>query len=150
MWRYRLHLPGREGMTSVQSQLTKYQVWDRTVRIFHWVNMLCILGLIAFGTVILNSKALDVSGDGKVILKTLHVYIGYVFVLNLVWRLIWSFIGNRFARWKTFLPVGVEYNSTVWLLWRVLKTVIPPSSWGIIHWQDGWSLFFLSCYPPWL
>jgi cytochrome b len=97
-------------MTTEQSQLTKYQVWDRTVRIFHWMNLLCILGLIAIGTIILNSKALGIGGDGKVILKTLHVYIGYVFVLNLTWRLIWGFIGNRFARWKSILPLGDQYK----------------------------------------
>jgi cytochrome b len=98
-------------MTNQQEELKKYPVWDRTVRYFHWINVLCILGLIAVGTVILNSKALGVSGDGKVLLKTVHVYIGYVFVVNIAWRLIWGFIGNRFARWKAVLPVGDQYKA---------------------------------------
>jgi cytochrome b len=85
-------------------------VWDRTVRLFHWINVLCVLGLIAIGTVILNSKVLGVSGDGKVLLKTVHVYIGYVFVMNIAWRLIWGFIGNRFSRWKAVLPIGNQYK----------------------------------------
>jgi Ni,Fe-hydrogenase I cytochrome b subunit len=97
-------------MNTQQETLIKYPVWDRTVRIFHWINVLCVLGLIAVGTMILNSKALGVTSDGKILLKSVHVYIGYVFVLNLAWRLIWSFFGNRFARWKAILPIGDQYK----------------------------------------
>lgn len=87
-----------------------YPVWDRTVRIFHWINVICVLGLIAVGVVILNSKILGVSSDGKVLLKTVHAYIGYVFVLNLIWRLIWMFVGNRYARWRAIRPWGRAYR----------------------------------------
>jgi Ni/Fe-hydrogenase 1 B-type cytochrome subunit len=97
-------------MTS-QKQLTVFPVWDKTVRIFHWVNVLCVLGLIAVGTVILNAKALGVTTDGKILLKTMHVYIGYVFAVNLAWRIVWGFIGSRYARWSAILPLGAEYRA---------------------------------------
>ncbi|MDM8557918.1 cytochrome b/b6 domain-containing protein [Candidatus Parabeggiatoa sp. HSG14] len=84
--------------------LTEYSVWDRTTRWFHWINALAIIGLIGVGLVILYAKALGVSTDGKILLKTIHVYIGYVFCLNLAWRIIWGFIGNKYARWKAILP----------------------------------------------
>ena len=71
--------------------------------------MVCIIGLVAVGVVILNNKILGVSGDGKILLKTVHVYIGYVFVLNLTWRIVWGFVGNKFARWKAILPIGKGY-----------------------------------------
>jgi len=90
-------------------QLTAYPVWDRTVRIFHWVNVICILALIVIGVAILNDKALGVTNDGKLLLKTLHVYFGYVFAANLGWRIVWGFIGNRFARWKSILPFNAEH-----------------------------------------
>lgn len=90
-------------------QLKLYTAWDVTTRIFHWINFLCVLALIAIGLVILNSKALEVSGDAKILLKTIHVYIGYIFVLNLVVRIIWGFYGNKFVRWKEVLPYGNEY-----------------------------------------
>ncbi|WP_289302671.1 cytochrome b/b6 domain-containing protein, partial [Methylophaga sp. UBA3996] len=73
--------------------LTEYPVWDRMVRWFHWINVLSVIALIAIGVAILNSKALGVSTDGKILLKTWHVYIGYVFVINLAVRLFWTFIG---------------------------------------------------------
>jgi len=90
-----------------------YSVWDRTTRCFHWVNVICILGLTAIGLVILNNKVLGVSDDGKILLKTIHVYIGYVFAVNLLWRLVWGFIGNKYARWKAILPIGKGYWCSV-------------------------------------
>lgn len=98
-------------MSTTTAKLTTYPVWDRTVRLFHWLNVLCVLTLIAIGTVILNAKGLGVTNDGKIILKTVHVYVGYVFAVNLGWRIIWGFIGGRFARWKMALPFGSEYKA---------------------------------------
>lgn len=98
---------------SLKNELKYYSVWDRTTRLFHWINVVCIVGLIAVGVVILNNKLLGVSGDGKILLKTIHVYIAYVFSLNLIWRLIWGFIGNKFARWKAILPLGKAYWCSV-------------------------------------
>lgn len=91
--------------------LQEYKVWDATTRVFHWLNVLCVLGLIAVGTVILKADALGVPNDGKIILKTTHVWIGYVFVLNLLWRLVWGFIGGPYARWRAVLPFGPGYGT---------------------------------------
>jgi cytochrome b len=68
-----------------------------------------VLGLIGVGTVILYAGDLGVSNDGKIGLKTLHVWIGYVFLINLVWRLVWGFIGGPYARWSAVLPGGKGY-----------------------------------------
>lgn len=89
--------------------LREYAVWDKPVRIFHWLNVLCVLGLIAIGVVILNSKALGIESDGKVLLKTWHVYIGYLFVVNLLFRIIWGFKASKYARWQNILPRGEQY-----------------------------------------
>lgn len=89
--------------------LREYKVWDRTTRWFHWINFVSVLGLVIIGTIILNSKKLGVSTDGKILLKVVHVYIGYIFCINLFWRLVWGFIGNRYARFKAILPGGKGY-----------------------------------------
>ncbi|MDP6351687.1 MAG: cytochrome b/b6 domain-containing protein [Alphaproteobacteria bacterium] len=86
--------------------LRAYTVWDRPTRLFHWINLATVLGLAGVGLVILNNKVLGVSPGGKVLLKTVHVWLGYLFVINLAWRLLWAFLGNRFARWSAILPVG--------------------------------------------
>ena len=91
------------------SELKSYAVWDAPTRWFHWINVLCVIGLAAVGLVILNAGALGASDAGKVALKTLHAWIGYVFALNLLWRIVWAFLGNRFARWREMLPGGRGY-----------------------------------------
>jgi len=111
-------------------ELKYYAVWDRTTRLFHWINVICIIGLISVGVVILNDKTLGVSDDGKYLLKTVHVYIGYIFVLNLLWRIIWGFIGNKYARWKAILPIGKGYWHTVSEYIAGLKSGNPPQYLG--------------------
>lgn len=86
-----------------------HKVWDRATRIFHWMNVICVLLLIAIGVMILNANTLGVSAEGKVTLKILHAYAGYVFALNLSWRLIWGFIGGKYSRWNAILPGGKGY-----------------------------------------
>ncbi|MFK8066821.1 MAG: cytochrome b/b6 domain-containing protein [Gammaproteobacteria bacterium] len=93
------------------SELKRYKVWDRTTRIFHWVNATTVILLMLVGTIILNAKILGITGEAKVLLKTIHAYIGYVFVINLIWRLIWAFFGNHFSRWKQILPFGKNYRA---------------------------------------
>ena len=110
--------------------LKYYPVWDRTTRWFHWINVICIIGLIAIGTAILNNKILGVSADGKTLLKTIHVYIGYVFALNLSWRIIWGFLGNKYARWKSVLPVGKNYWRSVSQCIAGIKAGKPPQYLG--------------------
>jgi len=95
------------------TDLKAYSVWDAGVRWFHWINLLCMLGLIAVGVAILSAKALGVSTDGKILLKTVHVWIGYVFSVNLLWRLVWAFIGGPHARWRAILPGGRGYMTEV-------------------------------------
>lgn len=95
------------------TDLKAYSVWDAGIRWFHWINLMCVLGLIAVGVVILNAKVLGVPSDGKILLKTVHVWIGYVFALNLSWRLVWAFIGGPHARWRAILPGGRGYTKDV-------------------------------------
>jgi len=111
-------------------ELKYYSVWDRTTRLFHWINVICIVGLIAVGVTILNNKALGVSSDGKILLKTIHAYIGYVFVLNLIWRLVWGFIGNKYSRWKATLPIGKGYWRSVSKYVSGAKAGKPPQYLG--------------------
>ena len=43
------------------------------------------------------------------VVNSWHVYIGYVFAINLVWRLVWGFMGNRFSRWRAiFFGSGLK------------------------------------------
>ncbi len=90
-------------MANVQFQ--QYKVWDLPTRVFHWVNFITITSLIFVGLIMLFKKELGITSlEAKVSLKEIHVIIGYLFVLNFTWRIIWGFIGNKYARWKQLIP----------------------------------------------
>jgi Ni,Fe-hydrogenase I cytochrome b subunit len=78
----------------------EYLAWDVPTRWFHWINALAVLGLIATGLVILSGNQLGLSAEGKVALKSVHASFGYVMTVNLLWRFVWAFFGNRYARWR--------------------------------------------------
>lgn len=87
----------------------EYLAWDAPTRWFHWLNALAVLALIATGLVILSGDPLGLSAEGKVALKSVHVSFGYVMTINLLWRFVWAFFGNRYARWRAILPGGAGF-----------------------------------------
>ena len=88
-----------------ESQLKVYKVWDLPTRLFHWINFTAVISLIFFGLIMLYKKELGITSvEAKIGLKEVHVIIGYIFVLNLGFRLLWGFVGNRYARWRAILP----------------------------------------------
>jgi Ni/Fe-hydrogenase 1 B-type cytochrome subunit len=97
-----------------QISVTVHKVWDRPVRIFHWFNLLSVLALVVIGLAILNANSFGISADGKILLKIIHAWIGYAFVINLLLRLGWAFSRSRSGRWSAFLPFGKGY-------WQSLK-----------------------------
>ena len=55
--------------------LQSYPVWDRPTRWFHWINFVCVIALAAIGTAILFDNELGVTDEGKILLKTTHVWL---------------------------------------------------------------------------
>lgn len=102
--------------------LHSYRVWDLGTRCFHWLNFLCVLGLMGVGLVILNADALAIPNPGRASLKTVHTWIGYLFALNLLWRFVWAFIGNRHARFSALLPGGNHYGSELFAYTKALRS----------------------------
>ena len=87
------------------TKLKEYKVWDLPGRIFHWINFLSVISLIFFGMIMLYKKELGITSiDAKIGLKEVHVMIGYVFAVNLLWRIVWGFIGNKYAQWRNIFP----------------------------------------------
>ena len=107
-------------MTNVNFQ--EYKAWDVATKVFHWINFTSIICLIFMGLIMLFKKELGITGiDAKVGLKEVHVIIGYIFVLNFSWRIIWGFIGNKYARWTNILP-GKGFISLVRSYIRSVKS----------------------------
>jgi Ni/Fe-hydrogenase 1 B-type cytochrome subunit len=113
----RVSLRCRGSMAVVDERLVSYRVWDAPTRWFHWINAFSVLGLILVGVLILSAGTLGVSPQGRVAIKTIHVWLGYVMVVNLLWRVVWAFLGNRYARWHAILPGGPGY-------WRAFEAYL--------------------------
>jgi Ni/Fe-hydrogenase 1 B-type cytochrome subunit len=103
-------------------------VWELPVRVFHWVNALAIAVLVVTGYLIGNPQAIFSANEayqqhwfGWV--RFAHFAAGYFFVFNLIFRIYWSFVGNKYARWSA----NVTYKKKQFKeLWDVITTDIIP------------------------
>lgn len=88
-----------------------YKAWDLPTRLFHWINFICVVLLSILGLIMLNKGAIGISGlEAGVGLKVLHVLVGYVFTVNLLFRLLWGFVGGKYSRWSSLIP-GRKFTS---------------------------------------
>ncbi len=89
----------------VNISFKEYKAWDAPIRIFHWINFISVISLIFVALIMMYKKELGISSiEAKIALKELHVIIGYIFVINLLWRIIWGFIGSKYAQWAYIFP----------------------------------------------
>jgi Ni/Fe-hydrogenase 1 B-type cytochrome subunit len=88
-----------------ETNIKVYKAWDINTRIFHWINVLCVIVLSILGLIMLNKGSLGISGtEASIGLKALHVTVGYVFATNLIIRIIWGFVGPPLSSFKSLLP----------------------------------------------
>lgn len=66
------------------------RVWDLPIRLFHWALAVAVVGLVVTAKV----------GGGAMVW---HFRLGYVVLTLLVFRLVWGFVGGRWARFSHFL-----------------------------------------------
>ncbi len=97
-------------------------IWDGPTRLFHWA--LVILVTVSFVTGNLGGNAMRY-----------HVWSGYTILALLIFRLIWGFIGSRYARFSSFLrgPAAV---------WRYARSLLRPGHPGHLGHNPlgGWSI----------
>lgn len=74
------------------SQKEYIQVWDLLVRMFHWSFVVFVL--IAF-----------FSGDEK---SVIHLYSGYTVLGLLFLRIVWGFVGGKYARFTNFIYLPTQ------------------------------------------
>lgn len=98
-------------------------VWELPVRIFHWLNVLCIVVLTITGFLIANPPAILSSAEATNlhtfgIIRFIHFTAAYIFFFVMILRIYWAFVGNQFASWRAFWPFTKKnWNN----FWHVLK-----------------------------
>lgn len=101
-------------------------VWQLPVRFYHWINALVIVTLTVTGFIIADPPAIQSSLEASFsywfgTVRFIHFVAAYVFLFNFIMRLYWGFAGNKFAKWKNFIP----YTKQHWIdMWEVLKVDI--------------------------
>jgi len=88
---------------------TSIYVYDGTVRLWHWLNVLCVFTLIGTGLLIASPLA-SVSGEASAnflmgYIRFTHFTAAYLFAVLFLVRLYWAFVGNEHARQIFLLPV---------------------------------------------
>lgn len=71
------------------STLERVRIWDPLLRIFHWSLMVCVMA-----AWLLGRFGPDV--------MTLHFYFGYAVLGLLAFRVLWGFVGPKYARFASF------------------------------------------------
>lgn len=92
------------------SAYKRLYVWEFPVRLYHWVNAICVAVLIVTGYIVGRPVALTYSAEAYQqywfgTARFLHFVTGFVFFFNFLVRIYWGFVGNSFARWRNFLPM---------------------------------------------
>lgn len=96
-------------------------VWELPMRLFHWTNALCVVGLSVTGYLIGKPLALQSSSEASFqywfgVVRFIHFLFGYILAFNFIGRFYWGFVGNRFARWKSYIPHTYRQLREVWVV----------------------------------
>ena len=104
------------------SEFYQVYVWQRPVRIYHWVNAVCVLILAVTGYLIGKPLAIHSSAEASHqywfgTVRFIHFVTAYVFLFNYIMRIYWGFVGNRYAHFYNYLPLKKEH-------WREILQVL--------------------------
>lgn len=108
--------------TMLSPPYRRIYVWEMPVRIYHWINGICVLILIVTGYLIAKPLGLFYSHEayqqyvfGTV--RFVHFVAAFVYFFNFLVRCYWGFVGNRYSRWSTFIPFSRAH-------WAEIKEVL--------------------------
>jgi Ni/Fe-hydrogenase 1 B-type cytochrome subunit len=85
-------------------------VWELPVRVVHWVIVLALVVLSVTGYYIHHPFVSGAGGPGHAgftmgTIRFVHEITGFVFTAAVLVRVYWAFAGNRFASWRSLLPI---------------------------------------------
>jgi len=72
--------------------MVRVRIWDLPTRLFHWVLLVCVVGLVVTG---------NVGGNAMV----WHFRLGYAVLTLVLFRLLWGVLGGHWSRWSQ-LPLS--------------------------------------------
>ena len=99
-------------------------VWEFPVRLFHWVNAICIVVLAVTGYLIGNPLAIHSASEASQQYwfgtnRFIHFAAAYIWFFNALIRIYWGFVGNQYIRFRNFLPLRKEQWQEILRVLRV-------------------------------
>jgi Ni/Fe-hydrogenase 1 B-type cytochrome subunit len=123
------------GSINGSHDYARVYVWEQPVRWFHWINAATVIVLGATGWLIANPPAFMSASEasfsywfGEV--RFIHFAAAYVFTANFAFRLYWSIVGNKYAKWRNFFPLR---RAQIRQIGDVLKVDILQSTKKPVH-----------------
>jgi Ni/Fe-hydrogenase 1 B-type cytochrome subunit len=112
-------------------------VWEFPVRLFHWLNALCVVVLAVTGYLIGNPLAVQSSAEASQMywfgtVRFIHFLTAWIWIAVAILRVYWGFVGNEYVRYKNFLPrtkeqwkeVGMVLRCDIVQIWRGVSSSI--------------------------
>ena len=92
-------------------KIKRVYVWEIPVRFYHWLNFLSVTTLAVTGYLIGSPLAIQNSAEASFsywfgTLRFIHFVAAFVFFFNFLFRIYWGFAGNKYASWKSFIPLS--------------------------------------------
>jgi Ni/Fe-hydrogenase 1 B-type cytochrome subunit len=87
-------------------QRVRLYVWQIPVRVTHWVTAGCIVVLSITGGYIADPFLIPAGGGVMSTVRLIHIVTALTFLVSGMVRTYWLLAGNRFARWKAFIPTN--------------------------------------------
>lgn len=89
-------------------------VWQLPVRVTHWLIFFSI-GFLTFTGIYIGHPFFVVSGRAGQhfamgTIRAIHFYAAIVFTLSVLSRIVYMFVGNRWASWRAFLPFDRKHR----------------------------------------
>jgi Ni/Fe-hydrogenase 1 B-type cytochrome subunit len=91
----------------MQADRIRVYAWELPVRWSHWLNVYCMIAFFITGFYIGRPFIHAVHTTGYIMgwMRFLHFVAGYVFLLSMIMRIYWMFVGNRYASWRVLFPL---------------------------------------------
>ncbi len=106
-------------------------VWEWPVRLTHWFNVISLVVLAITGFFIGHPfvSVPETSQNVMGWVRLSHFAFAYLLALSVLSRIIWAFLGNRYASWREFFPwasaKGWKNISGTFSYYTFLKAKVP-------------------------
>ena len=107
-----------QTITTPTNDFKRVLVWELPVRLFHWLNALCITVLAITGFIIADPPAIMSSAEASEsywfgTIRVIHFITAYIFLANAIVRIYWAFRGNYYSNWRAFLPLSKKARKNI-------------------------------------